>query len=335
MQTNTSDLAWIPASFKVISRSNGYISGTVKSEEELGSLLENHKRATYTSFNTWSEHKKDQIKRRLLWQVEDYADDVPVCVEKRAILACQHGKASKRHSTAEEQPSEHVYSKKRLYVQRGKKVDCPAKLFIRHVTRYDTFSVKGDASRAKKQEAMKRLKEALTQTSPATSSSFIHVKLPIAEAHQNHIINEASCFKRKIHPQENMGQDRDTRQQEENMGQDGDTRQQEENMGQDGVRENHITAEQCALRDELNKIMDATYLCQDIETLQKTKEAVADIRKSFIGSCPKGNGLPLLSKENQMMRENNQMLRALPPRVRKGKLKGQFEIYWGGAGGPK
>ncbi|CAB1329953.1 unnamed protein product, partial [Coregonus sp. 'balchen'] len=244
-------LAWIPASFKVISRSNGYISGTVKSEEELGSLLENHKRAT-------SEHKKDQIKRRLLWQVEDYADDVPVCVEKRAILACQHGKASKRHSTAEEQPSEHVYSKKRLYVQRGKKVDCPAKLFIRH--------------------------------------------LPIAEAHQNHIINEASCFKRKIHPQENMGQDRDTRQQEENMGLDGDTRQQEENMGldgdtrqqeenmgQDGVRENHITAEQCALRDELNKIMDATYLCQDIETLQKTKEAVADIRKSFIGSCPKGN----------------------------------------------
>ncbi|XP_029574814.1 uncharacterized protein LOC115165676 isoform X3 [Salmo trutta] len=304
----TSNLAWIPASFKVISRSNGYMSGTVKSEEELGSLLENHKRATYTSFNTWSEHKKDKIKRRLLWQVEDYADDVPVCVEKRAILACQHGKASKRPSTAEEQPSEHVYSKKRLYVQRGKKVDCPAKLFIRHVTRYDTFSVKGDASRAKKQEAMKRLKEALTQTSPATSS-FIHVKFPIAEAHQNHIVNEGSCFKRKMHPQENMGQDRD--------------------------RENHITAEQCALRVELNKIMDATYLCQDIETLQKTKEAVADIRKSFIGSCPKGNGLPLLSKENQLMRENNKMLRSLPPRVRKGKLKGQFEIYWGGAGGPK
>lgn len=168
---------------------------------------------------------------------------------------------------------------------------------------------------------MKRLKEALTQTSPATSS-FIHVKFPIAEAHQNHIVNEASCFKGKMHPQENMGQDRDSRQQEENMGQDRD-------------RENHITAEQCALRVELNKIMDATYLCQDIETLQKTKEAVADIRKSFIGSCPKGNGLPLLSKENQLMRENNQMLRSLPPRVRKGKLKGQFEIYWGGGVGSK
>lgn len=142
------------------------MSGTVKSEEELGSLLENHKRATYTSFNTWSEHKKDKFKRRLLWQVEDYADDVPVCVEKRAILACQHGKASKR-PTAEEQPSEHVYSKKRLYVQRGKKVDCPAKLFIRHVTRYDTFSVKGDASRAKKTRSNEKAEGGIDSDKPS------------------------------------------------------------------------------------------------------------------------------------------------------------------------
>lgn len=46
---------------------------------------------------------------------------------------------------------------------------------------------------------MKRLKEDLAQGSPPTSS-FIHVRIPLVEAHLNHIIDKGCCFGRQIHP---------------------------------------------------------------------------------------------------------------------------------------
>ncbi|XP_029983158.1 uncharacterized protein LOC115414097 [Sphaeramia orbicularis] len=193
------DLPWLPSSSKVVNQSGGYLSVIVNSEEELTTLLENHKRATLTSFNKWSVKFKDAGKLRLLWQVEDYSEDTPLCVTKRVIRDCQHGKASRAHTAKQVHSLEHVYTKKKLHIQKRKKVDCPAKMFIRHVKRYDTFSVKGEATRARKEETMKRLKQELAQTNPPTST-FIHVKLPLVEAHQNHSINIGCCFGRRIHP---------------------------------------------------------------------------------------------------------------------------------------
>ena len=43
-----------------------------------------------------SEHIKDGTKERHLWQVEDFNEDTPLCVKKRMVLACQHGKAQQK-----------------------------------------------------------------------------------------------------------------------------------------------------------------------------------------------------------------------------------------------
>ncbi|CAL8273855.1 unnamed protein product [Gadus morhua 'NCC'] len=86
-----------------------------------------------------SEHIKDGTKERHPWQVEDFNEENPLCVKKRMVLACQHGKARQK-KYKENHSAEHVYTKKPFHVQNGKKLDCPAKLFIRHVLRYDSFS---------------------------------------------------------------------------------------------------------------------------------------------------------------------------------------------------
>ncbi|KAM3602945.1 uncharacterized protein V6R79_013745 [Siganus canaliculatus] len=198
------ELSWVPSSFQILRRNDGYISGIVNSDEELENLLENHKRVTLTSFLKWSDNSKDSSKRRFLWQVEDYSQDTPLCVTRRIILSCRHGKAPCRRTCAAQDHSlERTVTKKRIRIKKVKKLNCPAKLFIRHVRRYDSFSVKGDASRAKKEDAMRRLKEELTRSDPPTSA-FIHVRLPLVDAHQNHTIASGCCFSRSIHPKVNV-----------------------------------------------------------------------------------------------------------------------------------
>ncbi|XP_010898095.1 uncharacterized protein LOC105027626 [Esox lucius] len=359
------DLPWIPATYDILTRSSGYISGIVKSTEELDILLENHKRATCSAFIKWSDHIKDASKRRLLWQVEDYAEDVPLYVVKRVTLACQHGKApNRRLSTATEHSSENGSCKKRLR-KRLKKLGCPAKLFIRHVTRYDTFSVKGDASRAKKEDAMKRLKQALTQTNPPTST-FIHVKLPLVEAHHNHSIDSGCCHSRPMHPrvkekiQEFVGagltsvacvkialkqfvltelcsddlckpheedqayfpssktihnhikgigagnghrkevkqyvvDDGPKSKWEEDIMEDEAVPEVENEHGRD-VEEDRlqsVRAAQLALREELKKFTDASFLCEHLDTLESSTEALMNLRTSFLTHCRNENPLVL------------------------------------------
>ncbi|XP_029996582.1 uncharacterized protein LOC115423720 isoform X2 [Sphaeramia orbicularis] len=162
------DLSWIGTYFTLVKRSDGYITGIVNNEDELRTLLENFKRATLTAYNKWSDHMSENSKARLLWQVEDDSDNIPLCVTRRIILACQHGKGYSRRSKVE-----HVYTNKRFHVRKGKKVNCPAKLFIRQVTRFDTYNVKGDPSRAQKEDAMKKLKQDMAQADPP-HSTFIH-----------------------------------------------------------------------------------------------------------------------------------------------------------------
>lgn len=46
---------------------------------------------------------------------------------------------------------------------------------------------------------MKRLKQESAQTNPPTST-FIHVRIPLVEAHQNHTIDSGCCYSRHLHP---------------------------------------------------------------------------------------------------------------------------------------
>nr|XP_055035794.1 uncharacterized protein LOC129423513 isoform X3 [Misgurnus anguillicaudatus] len=103
----------------------------VSSEEELKHLLENHKRASGTSYTVWSDdsHKKQKVTPRCLWKVEDYSEHVPLSVKRRVIYACQHGKNYKKTTTTDDLHTEHDYRRrKRFHIQNSKKVDCPAKL---------------------------------------------------------------------------------------------------------------------------------------------------------------------------------------------------------------
>nr|XP_055035793.1 uncharacterized protein LOC129423513 isoform X2 [Misgurnus anguillicaudatus] len=122
---------WLPTNFKICTSSEEYITGIVSSEEELKHLLENHKRASGTSYTVWSDdsHKKQKVTPRCLWKVEDYSEHVPLSVKRRVIYACQHGKNYKKTTTTDDLHTEHDYRRrKRFHIQNSKKVDCPAKL---------------------------------------------------------------------------------------------------------------------------------------------------------------------------------------------------------------
>ncbi|KAG9276104.1 uncharacterized protein LOC111196589 [Astyanax mexicanus] len=134
------DLDWLPACFTVLTKTDTHIAGFVSTEQELETVLECHKRATMTSFNIWSNDrkKKEKSPHRILWQVEDFSNNVPLIVTNRLIYSCQHGKGRNR-KTSEElcTGEEHAYTgkRKRLQIQTTKKKNCPAKLFVRHITR--------------------------------------------------------------------------------------------------------------------------------------------------------------------------------------------------------
>ncbi|XP_055073934.2 uncharacterized protein [Misgurnus anguillicaudatus] len=191
---------WLPTNFKICTSSEEYITGIVSSEEELKHLLENHKRASGTSYTVWSDdsHKKQKVTPRCLWKVEDYSEHVPLSVKRRVIYACQHGKNYKT-TTTDDLHTEHDYRRrKRFHIQNSKKVDCPAKLYVRYVERYDQFAVAKTSSRTEKQVAIKGVLESLKENS-AVTSEIIHVKIPLAGAHKNHNTSRNCHFSNNIH----------------------------------------------------------------------------------------------------------------------------------------
>lgn len=131
---------WLPSNFKICTSSKEYITGIVSSVEELRhlTLLESHKRASGTSYTVWSDdsNKKQKVTPQCLWRVEDYSEHVPLSVKRRVIYACQHGKNYKKTPTTDDLHTEHEYTRrKRFHIQNSKKVDCPAKLYVRYVVR--------------------------------------------------------------------------------------------------------------------------------------------------------------------------------------------------------
>ncbi|XP_049330199.1 uncharacterized protein LOC111189631 isoform X1 [Astyanax mexicanus] len=199
------DLDWLPACFTVLTKTDTHIAGFVSTEQELETVLECHKRATMTSFNIWSNdrEKKEKSPHRILWQVEDFSNNVPLIVTNRLIYSCQHGKGRNR-KTSEElcTGEEHAYTgkRKRLQIQTTKKKNCPAELFVRHITRYNDFTVPEGASRARKQMALDQLGASLKKQEKLNTSKMIHMSLPLKNAHENHNVSIESAFSRNIHP---------------------------------------------------------------------------------------------------------------------------------------
>ncbi|CAM4611528.1 unnamed protein product [Leuciscus chuanchicus] len=189
---------WLPDCFTVLNISKTHVSGFITNKADLNTVLECHKRETLTSFIAWSDDKRKKEKgpHRLVWQVEDFSEDVPLAVTNRVIHCCQHGNPRKNCQTQELfSEDEHIYSgkRKRMYIQTTKKV------FIRYIRRFDKFSIEKGASKVRKQVVMDTLKAAL-QKNEAESSEIIHIILPFETDHQHHKISAESGYTRNIHP---------------------------------------------------------------------------------------------------------------------------------------
>lgn len=197
---------------------------------------------------------------------------------------CQHGKAY--HKKAKECLDGEQGKKRRVRTKTILRLDCPAKIFIRHVTRYDTFSIKGNATRSRREDAMRSLKLALSEAHPPTST-FLHVKLPLVEAHRNHEIYPSMMI----------------------TGYSGEGVQSivevESSEGVLGVEDGGCTAEgsmdilerkkiklaQQTFRRELKRLNALSYIFEDVKSLKGTNVLLRNIRRSIEVKCPKENGL--------------------------------------------
>ncbi|XP_063063041.1 uncharacterized protein LOC134455720 [Engraulis encrasicolus] len=319
--------SWLPEFFRVVRRDKDYISGVVQTQEDAGRLVETLSRATSTSFVTWSEHKKEAGKVRFVWQVEDYDEGTPLCVTKRMAYTCQHAKASQT------KPKEERPDIKRRRRRKGKKWDCPAKLFIRYVTRYDTFAVKGNGPRSRKEEAMKNLKKALLSDSPPPTSTFIHLKIPLLGAHNhtngptNGNTQEEPPLSRTRRPPRARKKMRKTVAQgmgdgggggeAEDVGREeeygGEMEGEDDNAGEERIHNEGkeralergqlgIKSAQHNMREALRKLADATHLCNDSKTLQRMTVALDNMRRALEHQSHNGNGrLPNTAAPDKVM----------------------------------
>ncbi|PIK44640.1 hypothetical protein BSL78_18499 [Apostichopus japonicus] len=187
---------WLPKCFKVATKNDTHLTGFVSNEEELQEVLESHSRAFSTTFAKWCGDKNKKAranrKRRLLWKSEDFPGNIPIIINNRSIYTCQYGKKYTKSK-------ESLEPGKKKRNRRSIKVDCPAKLAVRYITRYDTFKVTEKVSRIDKETTMSLLDEHITK-GDVSGCPTIHMKLPLPGAHENHNVSMKNEFVRNVHP---------------------------------------------------------------------------------------------------------------------------------------
>ena len=80
-----------------------------------------------------------------------------------------------------------------------------------------------------------------------------------------------------------------------------------------------IKSAQVAMREKLKKLTDDSYLCDDLETLQKMTVALDNMTQTIEQLCKRENGL-ILNKLDDIVMHKKHDLRALPVRKHKSKL---------------
>ena len=216
--------------------------------------------------------------------------------------------------------------------------------------------MRGDATKSHKEDTMRNLKIALQNSENPPTSTFIHLKIPLLEVH-NHTIGARSCFSRPIHPklknqiQVMVGQGitniafvkralkqyvlNDLCGEEildgggERMPDGGGGERMLDGGGErmlDGgcrgeimVDRLRIKSAQVAMREKLKKLTDDSYLCDDLETLQKMTVALDNMTQTIEQLCKRENGL-ILNKLDDIVMLKKHDLRALPVRKHKSKL---------------
>ncbi|XP_071840285.1 uncharacterized protein [Apostichopus japonicus] len=146
--------------------------------------------------------RKKAARNRILWKIEDIDDNIPLQVTSREILNCQYGKPPKPTKNPTVKISDHNYgqpSRKRFHVQKSRKVGCPSKVYIRHITRYNAFKLSQTAGQREKQKTMEKLHQSIRSKEADTNpEQIIHVKLPLHQSHKNHKVSIESGFSKPI-----------------------------------------------------------------------------------------------------------------------------------------
>ncbi|PIK33999.1 hypothetical protein BSL78_29180 [Apostichopus japonicus] len=165
---------------------------SIFSNETMGDVLADDK----------NSKRKKAARNRILWKIEDIDDNIPLQVTSREILNCQYGKPPKPTKNPTVKISDHNYgqpSRKRFHVQKSRKVGCPSKVYIRHITRYNAFKLSQTAGQREKQKTMEKLHQSIRSKEADTNpEQIIHVKLPLHQSHKNHKVSIESGFSKPI-----------------------------------------------------------------------------------------------------------------------------------------
>ncbi|CAC5366795.1 unnamed protein product [Mytilus coruscus] len=173
--------AWVPRCLQdpEVDDQKNWMKGWVESEEDLQTVLEAHRRASLSTFVTWSDDskKKNKTERRILWKYGDVdinQGSMPFCVNRTIMYTCQYGKPRRKNSNenmvqSPQSPYQRSYTIKEKNLSLMQTVQCMRIADIHRILQYHTACTVICNS---------------SQAVSSTKAAFSSFSLPI-EKHQN------------------------------------------------------------------------------------------------------------------------------------------------------
>lgn len=196
------NLEWLPEVFNLIEISDdGYVSGYVRTEEELNIVLQTHGKHTESMFGLDSDDglRKQKRSRRLFYysKLLDLASHITSSDRSRTYI-CNFGM---RYTPSQKIKEQCVYTEGKVRkAPSTSKTGCPSKICVNEITVYTDYSIDG-LSRRVRRARLNTLKEALLKNpQDINSEKYIHIKLPLKCTHRGHVVSEREWRAKKTHP---------------------------------------------------------------------------------------------------------------------------------------
>ncbi|XP_068241244.1 uncharacterized protein [Palaemon carinicauda] len=196
------NLEWMPEVFNLIEVSDdGYVSGYVRTEEELHVVLQTHGKHTESMFGLDSDDglRKQKRPRRLFYysKLLDLSSHITSSDRSRTYI-CNFGM---RYMPSKKIQERHDYANGKIRkAPSTSKTGCPSKICINEITVYTDYSIDGLSRRARR-DRLNALKEALVKAPQDINfEKYIHIRLPLKCTHKGHIVSEREWRAKKTHP---------------------------------------------------------------------------------------------------------------------------------------
>ncbi|XP_066975075.1 calcium-responsive transcription factor-like [Macrobrachium rosenbergii] len=197
----TTTVDWLPMDFILTEVTEEYLSGYVKTEEQVEAVLRAHSRYTESifSFNSDDQYKKKRIARRLFYynRLLNISSHI-TSHDRNKIYVCNYGL---KFRTKEREEPHCQYTK--VVMKEGqpvrRSIDCPAKIIVNELSVYTEFALDG-ITKKQRQQRMKTLKEALSQNCDVLYEKYHHMKLPLKNAHRGHVVSDYHWKLGRTHP---------------------------------------------------------------------------------------------------------------------------------------